>query len=536
VVALRLAFGRDLLSWRSIDWVSVLAVALRERLAGVAWLRSGSVIRSLAPRDVVDRWRTLAVVIDQRGEARLGALTQALTALEGAGIKPIVLKGMPLSQRLYGNPFVRASDDIDLFIESADRTAATRALRASGWKAVEGKAPWDELFMLPDSSRTYLEVHEALVTDYLAHVRLPPPTGGVVGLAALRVRCFSGPLEPAYLAAHLAGHQLTPLLWGIDFLTLWSGLDEIERQQAFTAAGDVGLERYLQWAIGFASNIDSAANGDEGALLRLGAKGSDRADTHLSIWRHARLASSPLDAVRAVGACLWPRPLRWNVWALATRLAWAIRYRGRSRGASAQLRAEDVMRVAGGNVREQGHERRPTGIVRGSIPSAAGNTAASRSTADVADPRAGFKLAGPAMLEVVREAIAIAGFARVRAAGMSMWPTLGDGSLVTVVALPATLRPGQIVLMDWNGRPVLHRVVRVSGDTIVTLGDSNLQADPPTQVANVCALATSVTDGRGVVTLVGSFEHGVGSWLLYAAARSRLALARVWRRARGARW
>jgi hypothetical protein len=508
IVSLRLALGRGVAPAESVDWVAVLAIALRERLAGIAWRRSGPAIRALAPRDVVDRWRTLAVVIDQRGEERLGALEQAVAALEAEGIESLVLKGMPLSARLYGDPFVRASDDIDLFIRPADRPAATRVLVGAGWRLVEGEPPWDELFMRPDASRTYLEVHEMLVTDYLAHIRLPEPTAQVIHVGGSRVRCFAGPMEAVYLAAHLAGHQQTPLLWGIDFLTMWTRLDDRARADARAAARVIGLDRYLQWAIAFASDVDAAGDGDRTALVRLGVRGADRSDTHLSVWRHARLASHPLDAIRAVGACLWPRPIRWNVVALVTLVAKRLRYRGVGRAESARLRAEDVLRVAGG---------RPAAI-------------------PMADDRAGFKLSGSAALEVVREAIAVAGSARVRAAGMSMWPTLADGSLVTVIARPSAVRPGQIILMDWGGRPVLHRVVRVAGDVVQTAGDACLELDPPTPIDRVHALAIAVSDERGVVTLVGSLRHGVRSWLRYAHARTRLMLARRWRRVQGLGW
>ena len=163
---------------------------------------------------------------------------------------------------------------------------------------------------------------------------------------------------------------------------------------------------------------------------------------------------------------------------------------------------------------------------------------APRQVPDVAgagDRTGGLKLDGPGVLSVVREAIALAGTARVRAAGMSMWPTIGDGSLVTLVPRPSGLRPGQIVLIDWGGTPVLHRVVRVAQDTVYTAGDTCLQPDPPTELARVCALAISVSDHRGVITLTGSWNLGARSWLLYFGARARLSVARGWRRLKHAR-
>jgi hypothetical protein len=141
-----------------------------------------------------------------------------------------------------------------------------------------------------------------------------------------------------------------------------------------------------------------------------------------------------------------------------------------------------------------------------------------------------LKLAGPAVLSVVCEVLALAGTVDVRAAGMSMWPTIRDGSLVTLAPLPPSLRSGQIVLLNWNGYPVLHRIVATAADVVYTVGDGCVEPDPPTPRSHVLALATAVRDTRGVTTLTGSLRLGGSSWVRYAFARARLAGARVWRR------
>jgi hypothetical protein len=285
---------------------------------------------------LIDRWRTVAVVIDRQGHDRLAILRDTLAAFADLECEPVVLKGMPLSQRLYGDPFVRASDDIDLFIRPAMRAAARRALTGAGWIVVDGAPPWDEVLTLPRSPGAYLEVHERLVTDYLAHVALPDPAIEAVFLDDVPVASISGAMEPAYLAAHLAGHQLAPLLWGIDFLTMWERADRDSRDQALAAASGVGLQRYLGWAIAYASDIDLAAEGDALALDHLGVQGDNRSDRHFSVWRHASLAATPGSSIRAVGACLWPRPIRWDVKAFAARVGWRVGYRGRRAGARAE--------------------------------------------------------------------------------------------------------------------------------------------------------------------------------------------------------
>lgn len=148
---------------------------------------------------------------------------------------------------------------------------------------------------------------------------------------------------------------------------------------------------------------------------------------------------------------------------------------------------------------------------------------------DSRDGGRGLKLSGPGVLEAIREVIAVAGTVRARAAGTSMWPTIPDGSLVTLVRLDRSIRRGQIVLIVWNGMPVLHRVQRVVGEMVHTIGDACIDPDPPTTLADVVALATSVSDNRGEITLTGSWRHGIRSWTLYAAGGARLAVARRWR-------
>jgi hypothetical protein len=170
------------------------------------------------------------------------------------------------------------------------------------------------------------------------------------------------------------------------------------------------------------------------------------------------------------------------------------------------------------------------------IPAPSVGEVATLITASGSSGATGLKLTGPGVLSIAREAIAVAGSVRVRASGMSMWPTIHDGSLVTLVEVRSEVRPGQIVLVDWGGNPVLHRVVKIDQGALYTAGDACLELDPPTSLDKVCALATSLSDDRGVVTLTGSLEHGMRSWAYYSGSRMRLALARGWRRLKGTGW
>jgi hypothetical protein len=334
VAALRLALGRPIETFDGLDWVELLSVALTERLAALSWHRSGPTIRRAAPPDAAARWRTAAVAIQREGQHRLQLLADIQRALHAADVPMVVLKGMPLSSRLYGDPFVRPSDDIDLFVPAKHRDAARRALEGDGWRSVAGRGPWDELFGRDDGKRAHLEVHSDMASEYLGHLRLPAPTARPYAVEGIEVQAYMGDSEPGYLSAHLAGHHFPPLLWAIDIHTLWEGLTTSEREAARRAANFTGMGRYLTWGLAMADAIDRAADGDAGAPAVLTAIGAQRARPQMSIVRHARLAANPLDAMRAVSACIWPPSSRSGMSSLAESLVRRVRLRGGYRTAA----------------------------------------------------------------------------------------------------------------------------------------------------------------------------------------------------------
>ncbi len=67
-----------------------------------------------------------------------------------------------------------------------------------------------------------------------------------------------------------------------------------------------------------------------------------------------------------------------------------------------------------------------------------------------------------------------------RAFGESMWPTYRSGASVRVEPCEqASIRCGDVVLVELNQQLVLHRVVHRTGDTLTTKGDGVPHPDPP---------------------------------------------------------
>lgn len=309
------------------DWRAVLAIARAERCAPLAWLRGGALIRERAPAAVAGQWRALVILEHEATLGRMRAMHDVVRALRGDGLSPVVLKGAPLSQRLYGVPFARPHGDVDLYVPASERAAARTTLERRGWRRREGEAPWEEVFeRVGAPGAPLVEVHSHVLGDLLAHLPVRDVGSRMLAVGGDDVPVHDGALLPAYLAAHLARHQLPPLLWVLDLAALWSELSAAEREAAERAARAARLGRYLSWGLALAAAIPGAIEGSTRALAALGVTGSERRD-RAAAPRLVALAAGPVDAARVLGAWAWPRPIRRDRSAFAARCAHRLRSR-----------------------------------------------------------------------------------------------------------------------------------------------------------------------------------------------------------------
>ena len=459
-VALRLALGQPRAEDAHADWGLVFQVASRELLAALAWRRSGLFIRRHADAPLTATWRRSAIATQVRGEAQLALLADAIRALDAAGIEVVVLKGMPLGAHLYGDPFVRCSADIDLYVPDDERSRAGAALAWLGWRSIDGVAPWHESWSLSRSDGEYiLELHSRLVSDHLAHVVTPPPASARETIAGVDLPVHVGEFVPAYLAAHLATHQLPPLLWLVDFAALWGSLAPHEREAATAVAQRSGLGRYLEWAQGRAALVEHVADGDWDALGILGIGATSRHDRH-SIWRHVALAASGRDRLRLFGAFVVPHRVRGDVRQLVRYTGARIRTRLRSLlGASRPYSVPSVTTNGGG---------RPSWRA--------------------------LRVEREEMIALTRDGVGVGSVLHVRAPGGSMRPTIPRGALVRIGRLPPHgPTAGDVVLaLTSEGEPVVHRVLDVRPDGIVMRGDAAIAIDPLVPFSSVIGIATHV--------------------------------------------
>ena len=500
-LALRLALGTGTRAEPLADWERVFDIASRELLAPLAWLRSGHTIRAHAPPSVARAWRRAALAAHLRGQQQLELLRDAFAALRKTGVNAVVLKGLPLGETLYGDPFVRCCADIDLYVPAEQRERATAALAVIGWRHLDGGAPWHETWQIwRDETAFYLEMHSSLVSDHLAHLRVDGPTAVTMSVAGETVRSHAGAFVAPYLAAHLATHQMPPLLWLVDFATLWHRSSADSRANAERAARAAGLNRYLAWACERALLLAPASQGDRTALGRLGFGGNVRRDVH-SIWRHVALQASWPDRARLVAAFLFPRPARRDARTLLRYTLARLRTRLGSLGG--------VSRTYGAQA-TSGH---PSSSQDRSIPAA-------RS----------LRLDRSDLVSLTGDVIRAGRGVWVRAPGGSMLPTVPRGARVRVDPIPAEgIVKGDVVLsLTADGEPVLHRVVSMVDGWLTTRGDAAIHSDPPVPLTRVIGVATSVRDESGERALGRRAKRSMAVTVL----KLRRRVARVVRRAR----
>jgi hypothetical protein len=432
-----------------VEWSLTFQVAESERIAALAWHRKRDLICFSAPATVINRWRAHAMRVALQVEGLIAAVASAIAALKSAGVDPVVLKGPTLAQRLYGDAAVRPLADCDLFVPLQQRYAASEALFAAGWTSRIGEPPGEETFERWDGGqRNVIEVHSRVIDDpVLGHLKIPVEQTNI-DIGSWSLPAQTGDYLVASLAAHLAKHETVPLLWIVDYYTLWHSLNDEERSAARSAARRAGLIRHLEWALRLANDLPSTVAGGEAALERLTAL--QRATGDLGrVRRLLLLSGSSLDAVRVLTGRLWPAEWR-DSWA---RLPHYVLRRG------------------------AGWIARKTGLA---TPRTAKSSAARALPVDEAGLAALLE-------ETLGRGLAL----WIRPRGTSMEPAIPPAAQAHIVPISSrTVRPGDVVLARLrHGQFVLHRVQRIAGDQVQLKGDAMRRRDdivPASAIIGIC--------------------------------------------------
>lgn len=282
-----------------------------ERCAPLAWARSQTLIEAEAPHDVSVKWAATVWMAQERLAAQVTALREVSRWFAAHAVPYVVLKGMPLAQRLYHVAWARPTDDVDIYIPSPARDVALSVFAATGWTHITGAYPGDILFRkVVDGYPVAVDVHFTLAGPW--HRHLPPGelTVETCSVEGMELRALGGAILPVYLAAHLMHHDRRPLLWFADFTTLIESLNSEERANVIIVARRARLHRVLKAALRWSTDLDELSSAPVTAAEEQFIRTALRPTPSRAIAQLLWTSASPGDVAGVLSQFLWPRELR----------------------------------------------------------------------------------------------------------------------------------------------------------------------------------------------------------------------------------
>ena len=194
----------------------------------------------------------------RHGLAQIVALKRATGLLAAADIPCLVLKGLPLSQCLYGHPLARSAQDIDLLVAPRTFQAAERVLLDNGWWRVKPSFPetparnrWygrfrhEHVLAGPGGS---LDLHRRLSHNPF-YIDVPFESllaGSVqVEIGALSFRTLGQEDDLVYLMCHGARHYWKRLVWLCDVAVVLASMEPERLERVSARCRQAGLSSIL---------------------------------------------------------------------------------------------------------------------------------------------------------------------------------------------------------------------------------------------------------------------------------------------------
>ena len=244
LAGLRLALGTgareaDLASLHRVaDWDALGDLAKRHHVSSLLLLGipAASAARGQRAAAALSGPRRKSIT---RGLRQLATLSRVTDLLDGNGIPSLVLKGLPLSARLFGTPLARHCVDIDLLVSPAAVPAAERVLIGEGWRLLKPSFP-----PTPERTRNYdrfvkdrlfvgagapLELHHRLFNNPLLLDRAFDTlvaNAATVQTGDRRFATLGDDDLLLYLAVHGQMHRWSRLKWLCDVAALLKTIDD----------------------------------------------------------------------------------------------------------------------------------------------------------------------------------------------------------------------------------------------------------------------------------------------------------------------
>lgn len=237
-----------------VDWSEFLAVVKRHRIPGLACRALGPV--NGIPEQIRQTLSTQARANTFANLRCIGLHAQLDTEFRRCSIQYAVLKGIPLSQQLYGDNSLRHSRDIDLLVALHDFEAAENVLLQTGLRRTEPdkelSPQFRELWFKRRHHFSYVHPQHGITVEL--HWRLYDNIAVDPGPCVLQdieqVMVSPGISLPVLrreylllnLLVHGAGHAWCRLKWIADVSALLAGFSANDRDLLLQQARIQGIE------------------------------------------------------------------------------------------------------------------------------------------------------------------------------------------------------------------------------------------------------------------------------------------------------
>ena len=260
---------------QDISWPLLIAQAKRHRIVPVLYAGLKS-CADVVPPGQLQRCRDETTRNTRAALAQAAELGRVLNALEQGGIRALVLKGIVLSQQLYGDPGVRGVGDMDILVPPDQFWQADQILAAAGYhisalplterRRRDYLRHFKELHYRHRQTGALLELHQRLTDNpgifaddfdrLWAERELVTVCGRAISTLPRAV------LRP-FLGLHGAWHGWERLRWLADFAVLAQG----QEAETMAEARQLGLTPAVQDGLALASRW--LGNGDAAPTPRL---------------------------------------------------------------------------------------------------------------------------------------------------------------------------------------------------------------------------------------------------------------------------
>ncbi|HEY0835743.1 MAG TPA: nucleotidyltransferase family protein [Azospirillum sp.] len=236
-----------------VDWQAVAKGARQHRveplvLAGLQACRAPE-----TPPDVLAALRHGSIAATRQSLAQAAEVARLSRLFAAAGVRMMVLKGVVLSQQLYGNLSTRGAGDIDLLVDPADFWTADGVLAGAGYRPAgapvsaarrtASQRMFKDLMYRHEADGHLVELHQRLTdnphrlrTDFASLWR----DREEVALGGATIATLPRSMLPLYLCVHGASHCWERLRWLADLTVLLKDADGVAAALALADAAGVG--------------------------------------------------------------------------------------------------------------------------------------------------------------------------------------------------------------------------------------------------------------------------------------------------------